>query len=461
MKDVIEEEVASTKTFFTAFEEQNTFFKAVLDAQHKFYLFAGTIRSGKSIICLVLLVILCRIFPRSRWCVIRKDIPTIKRNTLPTFFKFCCPSRFIAYYNKSDLTITFYNGSQIFFMSENYSEDPEGLRFLGLEVNGCLFEQIEECQKKTFYTMVSRTGQWIIDPMPPQLILANANPNSNWVKSVWYDPFKQGLLPADYYFQEADIRKNPYIEQGYIDLLERTWPKELLDRFLKNNWESIDEAWQLCSWENIYKCKVKKEQKSDELFLGCDVGRQGADPSLWLLLRGDNIEFIKRKDKTDIDEVYDITKEIIFKYNIPGENVCIDTTGLGAGVGDFLTNKDDLMIICFVGGSGCSEYLTGSNFKFSNLRTISHWYAAQAVNNNVVGGFTDSKLISDAGAIRYGINRDKEIYIMSKDEFRAKMHRSSDYWDVFTYAWWAKIGRTVTAQPGIDSIDYYGDLVTP
>lgn len=445
------------KVFFKAFEDQDIFFNAVMEAKHKFYLYAGDIRSGKSIICLIVLVFLARAFPYSRWCVIRKDIPTIKRNTLPTFFKFCCPPRFIAYYNKSDLIVTFYNGSQIFFMSENFTEDPEGLRFLGLEVNGCLFEQVEECQKKTFDIMVSRTGQWVVDPMPPQLIIGNANPNNGWVKEKWYDPFKQGILPEDYYFQEADVKKNPFITKEYLDLLYRTWPKELVKRFLEKNWESMDEAWQLCSWEDIYKCKPMKEKKSDEIFLGCDVGRQGADPSLWLLIRGDNIEMILRKDKTDIDEVYDITKELIFKHNIPGENVCIDTTGLGAGVGDFLTNKDRLPVICFVGGSGCQEYLSGSNFKFSNLRTISHWYAAQALKDGLVGNFVEPKLISDAGAIKYGINRDKEIYIMSKDEFRAKMHRSSDYWDVFTYAWWAKVGGTLMPSPGISSIDFFGN----
>lgn len=445
--------MSSKDNFFTAFKDQTKFSNAVFSGTYKFLLFAGDIRSGKTIICLAILVILCKVYPESRWCVIRKTNKVIKRNTLPTFFKFCCPTKFIDEYRKQDMTVRFKNGSEIFFMSENYEDDPEGLAFLGLEVNGCLFEQLEECQKTTFEIMKSRTGQWTINPMPPQLIIANCNPSDNWVKEVWYDPWMQNELFPPYYFQEADIKNNPYITEEYINLLMKDWPEPLRRRFLERRWESTDMDWQLVSWEWIYAAKRKlPERKSKTKFLGVDVGRQGIDPSIWMLMEDDNITAITENPKTDIDEVYDITKNIIQREGIDPENVCIDCVGLGAGVGDFLYNKDRMKVIRFFGGNKCNEYLEGTTFEFKNLRSWSHWVAAQELKNGLVGNFSHPKLISEAGAIKYGISSDKEIIIMSKEEFKKKMKRSSDYWDSFTYVVWAKRSRELMPKPGLVSV---------
>jgi len=442
-----------TENLFTAFSEQKKFADAVFSGVYKWLLLAGDIRSGKTIICLAILVMLCKIYSGSRWCVIRKDLPVIKRNTLPTFFKYCCPQNFLLNYNKAELLIKFKNQSEIFFLSENAQDDPEGLKFLGLEVNGCLFEQLEECQEKTFEIMKSRTGQWKIDPMPPQLIVANCNPADNWVKTTWFDNWSAGKLEPPYYFQEADIRKNPYIDEDYIKTLMEDWPDALRNRFLERRWESMDNEWQLVSWNWIYNCQKRLPgKKSKTKYLGVDVGRQGSDPSVWVMAIDDNIEKINTIPKTDIDEVYDITKNMIVREGISPQNVCIDCVGLGAGVGDFLYNKDKMRVIRFFGGEGCEEYLENTSFKFKNLRSWSNWVAANELKNNNIGNFVDSKLVSEAGAMKYAINNDKEIVIMSKEDFKKKMKRSSDYWDAFTYMVWAKRNRELVPKPGLVAI---------
>ena len=430
--------------FLQAFPDQDIFTNAVLSGLYKFLLFAGDIRSGKSIICLSLLVLLCKIYPKSRWVVIRRDIPTIKRNTLPTFFKYCCPPRFLVNFNQQELQATFYNGSQIFFMSENASEDTEGLRFLGLEVNGCLFEQIEECQRKTFNIMMSRTGQWKIDPMPPQLILANCNPTDNWVKEVFYDPFMAGMLNPPFYFQEADIKKNPYIGKDFLDTLFENWPKELIARFLQKRWESTDIAMQLNSWEDIYACKNSIEVKNKTKYMGVDVGHSGADPSVWMVI-DDNIIEIHAIEKTTVPEVTRKTIDMALKYNLPPENICVDVVGIGAGVGDEL-DEAHFNVIKMRGGDACSEYLGDTNFQFSNIRSWSFWIAADALKKRQMGNFSNASLTSEAGAIKYGIKGDKQIYILPKEELKKVLKRSTDHWDVFTYAYWAKVYNEMIGQ---------------
>lgn len=430
------------------FKDQDKFFTAVCSGLYKWLLFAGDIRSGKTIICLLIFVFFCRVYPKSRWIVIRKDIPTLRRTTIPTFLKYCCPSNFLAFYNKSDFIATFRNGSQILFMGESIKDDPQLNRFLGLECNGFLFDQIEECQEKTFNICKSRCGQWKIEPMPPQIILATANPNAGWIKEKWYDAWVAGILKKWYYFQNANILDNPHITEEFINTLLEDWPSELVERFLKQNWEAADELGQLVSWEVINKCKERVDTKVITKYMGVDVGRDGPDPSVWFIMRGNNVEKIIKIDKTKIDEVVDKTEQIMLEEGIRSENVCVDCVGLGSGVGDYLVRHKH-NVIHFIGGTPCNQYLTGTDFKFGNYRSWACWSAAQEMKNGHVGNFVDKRLRSDTGAIKYEIRNDKEIYIQSKEQFKKLTGRSSDYWDAYYMCIWAKIFRTLIPTPGV------------
>lgn len=55
------------------------------------------------------------------------------------------------------------NGSVILFKSESYDRDKDLDWMKGLEVNGFLFEEINECQEQTFYKAFERAGAWIIE----------------------------------------------------------------------------------------------------------------------------------------------------------------------------------------------------------------------------------------------------------------------------------------------------------
>ena len=250
------------------FPDQDTFLAAVKSLKYNFLWFAGDIRSGKTIICLAILVLFCKMYPGSRWAVIRRDRPTLVRNTLPTFFKWCCPPKFIIPngYNKSELTIEFTNGSQILFMSESIKDDPELNRFKGLEVNGFFLNQVEELQRQTFDICVTRRDQWKLDKMPPGIILADCNPTSNWVKVDVYDAWANNELPDKWYFQEADWDKNPHLTEEYKASVKAALTPEMYRRFCEHNWEAIDEVMQLTPWEFIQGSKRILDIKGDRKF---------------------------------------------------------------------------------------------------------------------------------------------------------------------------------------------------
>ena len=65
--------------------KQQEFAKAVFSGDYRYLLYGGAIRGGKTIAILGLVLVLARIYKGSRWVVVRKDLPTIKRNTIPSF----------------------------------------------------------------------------------------------------------------------------------------------------------------------------------------------------------------------------------------------------------------------------------------------------------------------------------------------------------------------------------------
>lgn len=228
---------------FTATPAQERFFEAVFSGHHTELAYGGGIRSGKSATALILAQLLCKIYPGSRWAVVRKDLPTLRRNVLPTFEKFRIEG-FCGEVNQSDWTAKCSNGSAIIFFTESISEDPELNRWRGLEVNGFLLEEANELQEASRRKAIERAGSWILPPgheQPPPLIISTFNPSGGWVKRIFYDPWKAGTLPRGRYFQPATIRDNPHIPQAYLDSL-KALPERDYQRFVEGDWTFISGA---------------------------------------------------------------------------------------------------------------------------------------------------------------------------------------------------------------------------
>jgi hypothetical protein len=208
MNDVIE---------FTS--KQSEAFECVRSEKFNFILYGGAIRGGKSYWGLITLLMLCRVFPGSRWCVIRQDSERIRSTTIPTFSKILKKGKL----RQSPFEYIHDNGSVILFKSEQYDMDKELNWMKGLEVNGFLFEEINECQEATLNKAFERAGAWNIKGLkrqPKPIILATCNPTNNWVKSRIYDKWKSGDLPTTWNYIPAKITDNPYLSQDYIDSLK-------------------------------------------------------------------------------------------------------------------------------------------------------------------------------------------------------------------------------------------------
>jgi len=220
---------------FESFPKQDEFLEAIFSNQYNFIMYGGAIRGGKTFAGLGALLLLCKMYPNSKWCVVRSTLQTLKLNTIPSFTKIC-PTTFVKKYNQDTQTVTFNNNSQIIFLGENYADDKDLNRFKGLEVNGFLLEEVNELQQKTFYKCIERAGSQIIEKQPKPLILATCNPANNWVKDLIYNKWKTNTLPPNWLYIPSKITDNPFIPADYLESL-KSMPRYEYEVFVEGNWD--------------------------------------------------------------------------------------------------------------------------------------------------------------------------------------------------------------------------------
>lgn len=210
---------------------------------YRYLFYGGAVRGGKSSLCLTIFHFLARVFPKSRWHIIRESFTDLQDTTIPSFEKFFPENstKTIKRYNRAqnNFHIDYVNGSKIFFRSENIIHDPALAWMDGLESNGIFLEQMEGLSEKTFNKALERAGSWYLDNMPPPIILGTFNPTQNWVKHKIYDKYKDGILESPYYFLEALPTDNPFITDEQWDSWENMDSLSYAQR-IEGDWSAFE-----------------------------------------------------------------------------------------------------------------------------------------------------------------------------------------------------------------------------
>lgn len=442
---------------FEATKKQQEFLDAVFSGKYKYLLYGGAIRGGKTFVEMALAVLLCKIYPGSRWAIVRKDLPRIKRNVIPVWNKIA-PKSFFSGINKTDWEVTAKNGSRILFFPENWEQDKELDRWRGLEVNGVFFDEINECQENTFLKAIERIGSWTIPnaknkPLP--IIIGTCNPSDGWVKRVFYDPWKEGILQEPYFYLPAKITDNPHLDPQYLENLKNL-PSREYDKFVNGNWDLADIPDQLIKsfWilDSFNKNPVYGEKQ-----LGIDVARFGDDQSVITLINGNHVENIYSYKNLSTSELASKVKIYAEINKIRPLNIKIDTIGVGGGVADFLRYHEKMLVREFVGGARPQN--KHKFFHFKNKRAEAFWHLREGFDpdnsdNNIEFSNNWSlsinseirknknllqKLIDDLTSIRYSIDNEKCITIESKDKIKQRLGRSPDYADALAIAFYKDV----------------------
>lgn len=208
-------------------EKQQEAQTAIESGKYNVILYGGAIRGGKTYFLISTFLTLCRVFPNSRYVIIRESLPQIRINLLSIFEKLV-PKKWTAQMpsQSNNWTWKCTNGSKIIFFSENYDRDKDLERFKGLEADGFGIDEISEIQEETFWKCIERKGTWMMaermeqkqkgNPVPPQIILATCNPTQNWVKEKFYDRHVEGTLPETWLYINSRVYDNPYIDNEWV-----------------------------------------------------------------------------------------------------------------------------------------------------------------------------------------------------------------------------------------------------
>jgi len=379
-------------------------------------------------------------WPGSRWALVRKDLPTLRRNTLPTYEKLA-PRPFVGPVNKSTWSAKCSNGSEILFFTESIKDDPDLNRWRGLEVNGFILEEANEITHASFLKAIERAGSWKVEKgnQPPPLIICTCNPAKNWVKSTFYDPWKLGKLPSHTFYLPAKLTDNPHLEPAYVENLHHMKDADprAYETFVEGNWDTADEPDQLILWEWIEAALVNDEARGEQ-FMGVDVARFGDDNTVIALRRGNMLVGLDTFKGIDIVRTAELVQHKAHNLRIKPYNIRVDTVGLGAGVADIL-KREHLGVTEFIAGAKAEE--TGKFYKFKNKRAEAWWGLREGLKNGTIKINKNlphlHNLLEDLTTPRYSISGDKTLKIESKDDIKKRIGRSTDYGDAVMQAFYS------------------------
>jgi hypothetical protein len=183
--------------------------------------------------------------------------------------------------------------------------------------------------------------------------------------------------------------------------------------------------------------------KGGVLRLGVDVARFGTDESVVVSSIGRTAKFEDSWGGTDTvssaHRVLKIAEELKERHNAAWVEIRVDAVGLGAGVVDTLNARLVLLetpwysVYEMHGSAAPPQDQGGSVHGYGNARA---WWFDQlrtSIRNNSVKIVSHDGVSDDLGMIYYVIKSGK-LFIISKEEMRAKHGRSPDLADALVYA---------------------------
>lgn len=310
---------------FSKNKTQSEFLNTVLEAcegknEYRLIMISGSIRSGKTFATLASLTILCALYPNSKWMVYRKDFPSLMDTTIPSMEKILYGlPQWKWHRSPSNFHVEYKNGSKIFFTGENIQQDPELNAILGLEFNGCVLEQAEELSDVLFKKIQSRMGSHYIPRMPKPIMILTSNPTQNWVKDVFYTPWRNHELKAPLFFINALAKDNPFITEDQWKLWDNL-DEHTKRQFIEADWtdmRSKDDLWAYAfdrkkHIPTFYDPLIWNGDKNNYLFLSFDFNK---NPITCLVVQNYNDTIhILEQIKLPNSDIYRLCDTIKVKY---------------------------------------------------------------------------------------------------------------------------------------------------
>ena len=320
--------------------KQHLAWQKLLDKVTKYILFGGGAGGGKSWLGCEWLLVMCYQYPKSKWFIGRKELKRLMASSYETFKKVCSYHKIPEKdwkLNGQYNYIEFFNGSKIDLLDVNFvPTDPLFERFGSLEYTGGWLEEAGEIDFKAFDVLKTRVGRHLNKEygLHPKLLIT-ANPKKGWLKRLFYNPFKNGILGKSYAFIRSLYSDNNYTSDIYGEQLNEISDKATRDRLRDGNWDYHDDKACLVTGEAIDDLFTNTVEDGEK-YATLDIARFGKDSTKLYLWKG----FKNYKRYTWFFQDTEITaqkvKEVLEEERIPYSHVIADEVGVGGGVIDKL-----------------------------------------------------------------------------------------------------------------------------
>lgn len=423
----------NTTINFAPTEKQHQMFQAFDEDVTTEVLYGGSAGSAKSYGICSIALIKALSHPGIRIGLARNELVTLKKTTVVSLFEVADDWGISDYftYNSTAGIFKFENGSEIILCELRYlPRDPEYTRLGGLLLTFGLVDELGEVDVKGYNIFKSRLGRWRNTEFKMKPIcISTCNPIKNWLYRDWYEPNKEGTLPAHMLFIQALPTDNPYLPESYIQQLSRL-PMAQRERLLYGNWDYEDDPNALMNYEetmNIYRTTenvdVSKFSATNR-FITADIAFTSDKLVILVWIGYTVVEIVVNPDGGNVEGVL---LDLARKWNVPAYNIAYDADG----VGKFLEKK----LTSSVGIVNNARAMKDENYK--NLKTQLFYKLAEMIKENTVKiEISDyyKEILEELQVIRYKPTADVgKLELISKDAMKKILGRSPDFADAMAY----------------------------
>jgi len=354
-------------------------------------------------------------YPGTRGVIGRAELKRLQLSTMKTFWEVATmhglkPSVHYTYNGQLNI-LRFYNGSEIILMDmADMPSDPQFQRFGSMEITDYFVDEVGEISKRAIDILDSRVRFRLVDNKPKGFL--TCNPTKGWLYNDIYLPARQGSLPDHVSFIQALPTDNPHTDPVYMDKLNRL-PEYDRQRLLFGNWEYDDDSNSLFKTDDLNRCFRNEVDDKATMYITADIARFGKDRTVIVVWRGLTAIDLKILHRADTQEVGEVIRDLIKRYEVKLSNVIADEDGIGGGVVDMVK---------------CRGFMNGSKAphpeRYTNLKAECYYQLALMIEQGKIVFMAGEKnqIIRELEMIkRHRSNSDQKLTVTPKDEI-ARQH---------------------------------------
>ena len=429
--------------------KQHLLFETFGKPEHLEICYGGAAGGGKSYGVWALMFLKAMQYPRIRIGYGRDTLVSIKKNSLPTFYKVMrdlnVPENFYKV-NENKGQILFNNGSVILFLELSYMpSDPNYDRYGGLELTFGVIEEAAGVDNRGKQVMSSRLGRELNDfyNIPAHLYITT-NPGTNFVYSDFYIPWVKGELAEHRLYIPAKVTENKYIGKNYASNLLKRLDASNATRLLKGLWDFDGDKARLIMYDNIQAIFIKEKIYNEgNKYITADIAYSG-DKCVFLIWEG--LTIIKIHQYKGEDTLNEKTGKPIYmpefefvrlceQYKIKQEYMAYDADGVGHHLkGKFPRAQEIVNISKPINDENFNHLKSQLNFKLAELINNGDIKVLESAFYGLDSNFKD-EMIQELYEIKSKPLESTEgkLSVIKKDAVKKIIGRSPDIADAMTF----------------------------